>query len=296
MKMVMTTSNTKDQNLEQSEMTQKEAVQPEDQSMGPLVAKDFLNSELKELLAVIVFAALGTALMMHLDAFEKLFIFSRLLGRSEFGEIAVFLPSFLAIGFVLFSYRRIQKLESEIIKRREVEKMLLKSEENYKYQSITDDLTQLYNSRYFYKKLEEEIDRLIRYKQPMSLLLIDIDDFKKINDRYGHLAGDKVLKLVGKIIRNFLRKTDTPYRYGGEEFAVLLPGTEVEAAINVAERIRKGFETEDFALITNERVNISVSIGATQFKTGEELGSLIKRADDALYAAKQNGKNRVCSS
>lgn len=183
-----------------------------------------------------------------------------------------------------------------MIKRREVEKRLLKSEKKYKNLSITDDLTQLYNPRYFYKKLEEEIDRLMRYKQPLSLLLIDIDDFKKINDRYGHLKGDKVLKMTGRIIQDFLRKIDTAYRYGGEEFTVLLPGTGIEAAMNVAERIRKGFESKDLSLITNETLNISVSIGAAQFKPGEEMEAFVKRTDDALYVAKQKGKNRVCSS
>ena len=277
-------------------MLQKENIQPEDQSIGLLVGENYLRSELKELLAVIIFAFLSTVLMMYLDAFERLLRFSRPLERYEFDEIAVFLPSFLAIGFVLFSYRRIQKIESEMIKRREVEKRLLKSEKMYKNLSITDGLTQLYNSRYFYKKLEEEIDRFIRYKQPFSLLLIDIDDFKKINDRYGHLKGDKVLKMAGRIIQDCLRKTDTAYRYGGEEFTVLLPGTGIEAAMNVAERIRKRFAAQDFSLITNETLNISVSIGAAQFKPGDKMEAFVKRTDDALYVAKQKGKNRVCSS
>lgn len=280
----MTTFNTKNQKLEQSEMLQKENIQPEDQST------------LKELLAVILFAFFATAIMMHLDAVERLIEFSRTFEYYEFDEIAVFLPSFLAIGFVLFSYRRIQKLESEMAKRREVEKKLLKSEKKYKNLSITDDLTQLYNARYFYKKLEEEIDRLMRYKQPLSLLFTDIDDFKKVNDRYGHLKGDKVLKMAGRIIQDFLRKTDTAYRYGGEEFTVLLPGTGIEAAMNVAERIRKGFESQDLSLIANETLKISVSIGAAQFKPGEEMEAFVKRTDDALYVAKQKGKNRVYSS
>ena len=183
-----------------------------------------------------------------------------------------------------------------MIKRRGVEKRLLKSEEIYKKLSITDDLTQLYNSRYFYKKLKEEINRLIRYKHPLSLLLIDIDDFKKINDRYGHLKGDKVLKMVGTVIQDCLRRTDSAYRYGGEEFTVILPGTGIEAAMNVAERIRKRFETQDFSLITNETLNISVSLGASQFKPEEEMEVFVKRTDDALYVAKQKGKNRVYSS
>ena len=280
----MTASNTKDQKFEQSDILQKKNMPSED------------NSILKELLAVIIFAILATAIMMQLDAVENLLKFSRSLEPYEFDEIAVFLPSFLAIGFVLFSYRRIQKLEAEMVKRREVEKRLLKSEKMYKDLSITDDLTQLFNSRYFYKNLDKEIDRLVRYKQTLSLLLIDIDDFKKINDRYGHLKGDEVLKTTGRIIQDCLRKPDTAYRYGGEEFTVLLPETGIEAAMNVAERIRKRFEAQDFALITNETLNISVSIGASQFNPGEEMEAFVKRVDDALYVAKQKGKNRVYSS
>jgi len=292
----MTTFNTMSQKLEQGEILQKENIHPKDQSVDVLVDEISLRSELKELLAVIIFALLSTVLMIHLDAFDRLYRFSRTVDSYDFDEIAVFLPSFLAIGFVLYSYRRIQKLESEMIKRREVEKRLLKSEEIYKKLSITDDLTQLYNSRYFYKKLKEEINRLIRYKHPLSLLLIDIDDFKKINDRYGHLKGDKVLKMVGTIIQDCLRRTDSAYRYGGEEFTVILPGTGIEAAMNVAERIRKRFETQDFSLITNETLNISVSLGASQFKPEEEMEVFVKRTDDALYVAKQKGKNRVYSS
>jgi diguanylate cyclase (GGDEF)-like protein len=180
-----------------------------------------------------------------------------------------------------------------MIRRREVEMQLLKSEELFKNLSITDDLTQLYNSRYFYKKLKEESNKLIRYKQPLSLLLIDIDDFKKINDRYGHLQGDNILKKAGSVIQDCLRKTDSAYRYGGEEFTVILPGTGIEGAINVAKKIRRVFVAQDFSSITKETLHISVSIGACQFKPEEDMEAFVKRTDDALYSAKRNGKNRV---
>lgn len=277
-----------------SHQTEKsEKIQLQDQSKDVLVDKGSSRSELIELLAVIFSASLTTLLMIHLEAFDKLYRYARTIERIEFGEIAVFLPSFLAIGFVLYAYRRIQKLESEMIRRREVERQLLKSEKLYKNLSITDDLTQLYNSRYFYKKLKEEIDRSIRYKHPLSLLLIDIDDFKKINDRYGHLQGDNILKKAGSVIQDCLRKTDSAYRYGGEEFTIILPGAGIEAAINVAKRIRKGFVAQDFASITNETLHISVSIGACQFKPEEDIEAFVKRTDNALYRAKRNGKNCV---
>ena len=277
-----------------SHQTEKsEKMQLQDQSKDVRVDEGSSRSELIELLAVIFFAALSTLLMIHLEAFDKLYRYSRTMERYEFDEIAVFLPSFLAIGFVLYSYRRIQRLESEMIRRREVEMQLLKSEKLFKNLSITDDLTQLYNSRYFYKRLKKEIKRLIRYKQPLSLLLIDIDDFKKINDRYGHLQGDNILKQTGIVIQDCLRNTDSAYRYGGEEFTIILPETGIEDAINVAQRIRKSFVAQDFSSITNETMHISVSIGACQFKPEEAMEAFVKRTDDALYVAKRSGKNRV---
>ena len=288
--------NINKQELNQNLKFDKETMPSADQPTDVGADKVFFNTELKELVVVIVFALLSTVLMIHLNAFDKLYRFSRNIDSYDFDEIAVFLPSFLAIGFVLYSYRRIQRLESEMNKRREVEKRLLKSEEIYKKLSITDDLTQLYNSRFFYEKLKEEINRLIRYKQPLSLLLVDIDDFKQINDRYGHLKGDKVLKIVGIMIQDCLRKTDTAYRYGGEEFTVILPGTKLNAAKNVAERIRKRFEEQEFSIITDEKLNISVSIGVSQFKRGEKMEGFVKRTDNALYIAKQKGKNMTYAS
>lgn len=280
-----------------SHQTEKsEKMQLQDQSKDVRVDENFSRSELIELLAVIFFASLSTLLMIHLEAFDKLYRYSRMMERYEFDEIAVFLPSFLAIGFVLYSYRRIQKLESEMIRRRDVERQLLKSEKLFKNLSITDDLTQLYNSRYFYKRLKEEINRLIRYKQPLSLLLIDIDDFKKINDRDGHLQGDNILKQTGIIIQDCLRNTDSAYRYGGEEFTIILPETGIEGAIIVANRIRECFFAHDFSSITNKTIHISVSIGACQFKPEETMEDFVKRTDDALYRAKRSGKNRVHSS
>ncbi|MEE8431465.1 MAG: GGDEF domain-containing protein [Candidatus Desulfatibia sp.] len=170
------------------------------------------------------------------------------------------------------------------------------SEKKYKELSITDDLTRLYNSRYFYSKLKEEINRSVRYQHPLSLLLIDIDDFKILNDRYGHLEGDKVLTMTGKVIKDCLRRTDSAYRYGGEEFTVILPGTGFKAAVNAAERIRKQIGTQEFSTSTNESVNITVSVGACQFEPGEEMKAFVKKADNAMYVAKQDGKNRVSPS
>jgi diguanylate cyclase (GGDEF)-like protein len=282
-------------NLEQSGKLQKEPVEPKDRTIDDPKHVSVGSSALKELLAVIVFAVLCTALMMYLGAFEKLHSFTRPFEPYEFDEIAVFLPSFFAIGFILYSLRRTEELKSEIIRRRKVENKLQKSEKRYKELSITDDLTQLYNSRYFYSKLEEEINRSARYKHPLSLLLIDIDDFKIVNDRYGHLEGDNFLSMTGKIIKACLRITDSAYRYGGEEFTIILPGIGFEAAVNAAERIRKQISTQEFLTSTNETVKITVSVGACQFEPGEEIRDFVKRVDKAMYVAKQEGKNRVSS-
>ncbi len=282
--------------MEQSGKLQKEPVEPKDRTIDDPKHVSIGSSALKELLAVIVFAVLCTLLMIYLEAFEKLYIYTQSFELFGFGEIAVFLPSFLAIGFVLYSLRRIEELKSEIIRRRKAENKLQKSERMYKELSITDALTQLYNSRYFYSKLEEEIYRSLRYKHPLSLLLIDIDDFKILNDNYGHLEGDKVLSMSGKIIKSCLRKTDSAYRYGGEEFTVLLPEIGFQAAMNVAERIRKQISAHWFTTISDQALHITVSIGACRLEPEEEMKAFVKRADKAMYVAKKEGKDRVSTS
>jgi diguanylate cyclase (GGDEF)-like protein len=248
---------------------------------------------LKELAVVVIFSFIITLIMSFLNAYERLFLFTQMYRLYEFDEFAVFFPSFLAMGVLLFSYRQIQKLEAEIHKRQQVEDVLRENEQRYRDLSITDNLTQLYNSRHFYHTLQSEIDRSIRYNHPMSLLLIDIDNFKQYNDTYGHLEGDKALSSMGRVVRECLRKTDSGFRYGGEEFTVILPETESKDALYVAERIRKGFEAEIFTPKANEEVHITVSIGASQYIHGEKQEHFVGRADKAMYASKAQGKNRV---
>ncbi len=159
--------------------------------------------------------------------------------------------------------------------------------------AITDGLTKLYNSRHFYNQMELEIDRHNRYGHPCSLLLLDIDHFKEYNDTYGHLEGDKVLIRIAQIIQSCLRKMDTAYRYGGEEFTIILPETNgVEAEI-VAQRIRTSVEAEKFYPEPDQDIKISISIGVTQYHSPEELSTFVNRADKAMYTSKQNGRNRV---
>lgn len=159
--------------------------------------------------------------------------------------------------------------------------------------AITDGLTKLYNSRSFYSQLELEVDRFNRYQHPLSLLLLDIDHFKEYNDAYGHLEGDKVLVRFSQIIKSCLRANDSAYRYGGEEFMVLLPETGGERAKTVAQRIRKTLEIEKFIPGSGKEVQITISIGVTQYFRKEELSTFIQRADKAMYLSKQNGRNKV---
>jgi diguanylate cyclase (GGDEF)-like protein/PAS domain S-box-containing protein len=181
----------------------------------------------------------------------------------------------------------------DISKRKQAEEQLRESERKYRELSITDDLTKLYNSRHFYERIQLEMQRTTRYHHPLSLLMIDIDDFKKFNDTHGHLAGDKALAKTGKVIQNALRDSDSGYRYGGEEFVVILPETSGPGAVQVAERIRKELAEMSIPLSEVGTCNITASIGVSELREREKSSEFIKRADRNLYAAKAAGKNRV---
>ena len=165
--------------------------------------------------------------------------------------------------------------------------------ERLKKLSITDGLTKLFNSRHFYNQLKSEIDRSTRYNHPLSLLIIDIDHFKVYNDHFGHLEGDKVLARLGKVIKLLLRKMDSAYRYGGEEFTVILPETEGEEAETVAQRIRKSIKAIVFFPEPGREASITISIGMTQYNPEEDIATFIQRADKALYGSKAGGRDRV---
>jgi diguanylate cyclase (GGDEF)-like protein len=190
--------------------------------------------------------------------------------------------------------QRVQELEQSESERKQAEEVLRESERRYRELSIVDDLTQLYNSRHFYSQLKSEIDRANRYEQPLTLLLLDLDDFKQFNDAYGHIEGDQVLLRLGQVIKRCLRQTDSGYRYGGEEFTILLPMTTSADSIVTAERIRTEFERETFSPVSSQDVHVTLSIGLTQFKLKEEMKVFVQRADEFMYQAKRGGKNRVC--
>ena len=159
--------------------------------------------------------------------------------------------------------------------------------------SRLDGLTQLFNRAHWQSRLVEEFSRARRYKHPMSLLLFDLDHFKSINDTYGHLAGDAVLIKVADLVRDSLRESDVAGRYGGEEFGIILPDTSGPGAMVVAERLRQSVES---TLVSFEKLQIamSISIGVAEFSaTFSNAEDMIAKADEALYKAKQAGRNRV---
>jgi diguanylate cyclase (GGDEF)-like protein len=158
--------------------------------------------------------------------------------------------------------------------------------------AITDGLTGIFNHRHLQERLSQEFSRLERFSEPLSILILDIDHFKEINDTYGHPVGDAVLKGVVDVIKKTIRNIDIPARYGGEEFAVILLGTGAHGALNMAERLRKAVMNRTFSA-ENQTFKVTVSIGiSTRPNDGKRKEEIIEKADKALYHAKRTGRNR----
>ncbi len=166
---------------------------------------------------------------------------------------------------------------------------LIASHRRLAHLSSHDSLSGLFNRRAFRTMSIREIDRVGRYPEPLSVMMLDLDDFKKLNDQHGHQAGDRAISTVGRVFDNHLRRTDLACRYGGEEFAVLLPKTDMDGAGELAEKIRHALETSG-----EREVTFTASIGVAEMRRDEGLDSLLCRSDQALYQAKASGKNRVC--
>ncbi len=166
-------------------------------------------------------------------------------------------------------------------------------EEELRLLSITDTLTQLYNRRHFHSLADKELDRARRNKLVFSLLLIDIDNFKKYNDTYGHTEGDRVLKAMGDVMRKNFRTMDSCFRMGGEEFLVLLPEANAGGGMVAAERLRARFEGVHFRPVPGEDpVRMTASIGVSAYQEGDTIEDMVRFADLAMYAAKNGGRNR----
>ena len=190
--------------------------------------------------------------------------------------------------------RRVVREKALLRERNHAMERLRESEQRYQELSITDGLTKLFNSRQFYSVLHGEIERSNRYDLPLTVLMLDIDDFKKYNDTYGHLEGDKVLTRFAEIIQECLRQTDSAYRYGGEEFSIILPSTRGEQGVISAERVRIALKNELFKPSPEKHIQVTVSIGVAQHAKGEEMMDFLRRTDQNLYTAKAGGKNQAC--
>ncbi len=167
-------------------------------------------------------------------------------------------------------------------------------EEIYRLTTV-DGLTQIYNKRYFMEALDRELSRCRRYARALSLVMFDIDHFKQVNDTFGHLAGDYVLKALAEIIKGRIRREDVLARYGGEEFAVVLPEIDLAGASTLAEKIRKLVEAHAF-VFEEAPIPLTVSLGVAALdETVASSDDFIKAADERLYRAKEAGRNRVMS-
>ena len=199
-------------------------------------------------------------------------------------------PSEVELKSRVSAHLRTKSYYEELLeKTRELELLM----EELRSMSITDPLTGLYNRLYFNEKFKEEFERSKRLKIPFSLLMIDIDHFKRVNDTYGHDVGDKVLVAVASTIRSNVRSIDIVSRYGGEEFTVILLRTYKEHCLPIAERIRKAVEEKSIP-VDGRIIKVTISVGCTTYSGEEDVKpeKVIKRADEALYMAKNQGRNR----
>ena len=182
-----------------------------------------------------------------------------------------------------------------ITERRKAETALHNAKEELQTQAHTDPLTSLYNRRYFMQRLTEEAERLRRHNNLLSVLIFDLDHFKKVNDNFGHDVGDEIIKMVARKTIKATRLTDVAARLGGEEFAMLLPETDREGAVKLANRLRKSIAGAQVITKYKQQVTITASIGiATVNRIGDNLDSVLNLADKALYRAKDSGRNMVC--
>jgi diguanylate cyclase (GGDEF)-like protein len=168
--------------------------------------------------------------------------------------------------------------------------------ETVQLQAVTDELTGLFNHRRFQEVMDAEVERARRYDHEMGLIMLDIDNFKRVNDTYGHMQGDMVLREVARVLKQSAREIDEPARYGGEEMAVALPQTDLDGAYQFAERVRKLIEELELPLLDGDgTLRVTASFGAASLSTAPQSDKegLVAAADAALYRAKRSGKNRT---
>ncbi|HLL54577.1 MAG TPA: GGDEF domain-containing protein [Myxococcaceae bacterium] len=197
------------------------------------------------------------------------------------GEMTLRNGDLLRIGRTIFKFLAGGNIESAY------------HDEIYRLTTV-DGLTQVFNRRYFQDAIEREISRCNRYGRGLALVMMDIDFFKRINDTYGHLAGDYCLKHLANTLRPRIRREDILARYGGEEFALILPELDIKGAANMAEKVRKLVESERFEF-DKQHIPVTISLGCAQLEQSMTGPELIRAADAKLYSAKESGRNRVGS-
>ncbi|MDR1545906.1 MAG: GGDEF domain-containing protein [Deltaproteobacteria bacterium] len=183
--------------------------------------------------------------------------------------------------------RILRKARMELVERRKIFNAL----NSFKKKALYDAMTKLYNRGSFMEILQDQVEKYGAYTPAMALFMIDVDNFKKVNDTLGHLVGDSVLVQVSEILINSLRKNDFPARYGGDEFAVVAPDTNAEQSSKLAEKLRHRIQAHNF---NTGEIPVTISVGCTTYRTGESIQNFIRRADKALYEAKQLGRNVAC--
>ena len=259
-------------------------------SLSAALALESFKRLMKSYVPLMLLVFLGSLLILGRisDRVERLKRVTELIKRRKFKELEGLFPSgkdeFGEIESAIFSMAH------------EIEKyinVLSKEIEVYTSKAYMDSLTGVFNRRAFDEFGRELIERFLTLGKPISVLMIDVDDFKRVNDSHGHQVGDQVLAELGRLIRETLRETDIVFRYGGEEFLALLPGTSLEGALRAGDKVRRRVEAHSFPP-GDQR--ITVSIGVAQGTEGDERAEdVVSRADRALYIAKKTGKNRVSS-
>ena len=252
------------------------------------------------LMLSVAFCAGGAVSYQHLRWLAVVFIVSAMTPQAIYyvmtGERGGALMSFLILVFMLFMSNACEELYTDAVQRLELTRALTREKAKAESLARTGPLTELLNRRAFMELGRTNMQRALRYHRQLAVVMLDVDHFKSTNDRHGHGAGDQVLVAVAETIREVVRSADVAARIGGEEFALLLPDTDAEGALALAERLRTAICEKK---VSYERRDIAVtaSLGvAARIETDEALDTLIRRADAALYQAKEEGRNRTIAS
>ncbi len=273
--------------------------------IGRLIfVKDF-SAELKDVLFTPVVFMVYTILLVTVLSAILFILFNRIVKD-------IYMLRHMAYKFKELDFSDIQKLSDHLRKEKTRDEMfylkrsiltmaqeleslinqLQGEKEKLEEIAYTDPLTGLYNRRFFFEEAKKLYELAKRHNEPFSIIMMDVDNFKRVNDEYGHDVGDMVLKKLAEVIKNSVRASDIAARFGGEEFIIALPKTDEEGAVLVAERIRQEFKKSK-VVVDSLEVRTTVSVGVSTYRGDQTLDQLIKEADEALYRAKKTGKDKV---